>query len=137
MSRPNDIVGYVIANMLQCSSCVSDSNVDIPEGSEVARWDIEQEDVCSICGAAMHPDASVYVIGNNMAGYLPDSEPFTVIGTFEDAKQALIDELKFQEDYAANEDEAEEFAEAAEDVNLWNSPDSISVVDRVYWISLQ
>lgn len=81
--------------------------------------------------------ANTYIIGNNMPGYMPDAEPFAVVGTFDDAKQALIDELKFAEDYANNEEEAEEYAEAAEDVNLWSGPDTIRVGNLVYWISRQ
>lgn len=77
---------------------------------------------------------TTYVIGSNMPGYLPDSEPFTVTGTFDDAKRALIDEILFQADYANNEEEAEELTLAAEEVNLWSDCDDISVGNWVYWI---
>jgi hypothetical protein len=78
--------------------------------------------------------ATTYIIGNNMPGYLPEAEPFTVVGTFEDAKRALIDELLFLADNADDEDEAQELDEAAQDVNLWSRPDNISVGNHVYWI---
>lgn len=77
---------------------------------------------------------ATYIIGNNMPGYMPDSEPFTVEGTFDEAKRALIDELLFAAEYAATEEEAEELTNAAEDVNLWSGPDSIYVGNYVYWI---
>lgn len=75
-----------------------------------------------------------YVIGNNLPGYLPDSDPFVIEGTFDEAKRALIDELLWQADVADTEEEAEELTEAAEDVNLWNGPDTLSLCDRCYWI---
>ena len=77
---------------------------------------------------------ATYVIGNNMPGYMPDSEPFTVEGTFDEAKRALISELLFAAEYAATEEEAEDLTHAAEDVNLWSRPDSIYVGNYVYWI---
>ena len=77
---------------------------------------------------------ATYIIGNNMPGYMPDSEPFTVEGTFDDAKRALIGELFFAAEYADRE-EANELVSAAEDVNLWRRPDSIRAGNYVYWIT--
>jgi hypothetical protein len=74
-----------------------------------------------------------YVIGNNMPGYLPDSEPFAV-DTFEDAKQALIDELLWAAEYA-EEEEATDLTHAAEDINLWSRPDSVTIGNTAYWIA--
>lgn len=77
-----------------------------------------------------------YAVGHNMPGYLPEST-VSVVETFEEAKAILIHDLKFQEDYAADESEAEDYCAAAEDVNLWSSPDSIYVgshPELAWWI---
>lgn len=81
--------------------------------------------------------SSVFVIGNNLPGYMPDSEPYAITGTLDDARRALIADLLFEADYAPNEEDAEDYTAAAEDVNLWSGPDSVSVCGRVYWISQQ
>lgn len=137
MTRPNDIVGYIIENQVMCSGCVAD-NAIIPDAeSEIARWDAEPSDVCIACCEPLHPDSAVYIIGNNMPGYLPDSEPYTVVGTFEDAKKALISDLWFEEENAIDEEDAEEYANAQQDVNLWSGPDNIHCGQYIYWISRQ
>lgn len=133
MARSNEIVGHYINDRLTCTSCSHALGLETGD-REVTRWDVEPSDTCEECKEPMHPEAQTYTIGNNMPGYMPDSEPFTVVGTFDDAKRALIDELKLAEDYANSEEEAEEYSEAAEDVNLWSSPDTIRVGNLVYWI---
>lgn len=80
-------------------------------------------------------DTATFVIGNNMPGYMPDSDPFTVEGTFDEAKRALISELLFAAEYAATEEEAEDLTHAAEYVNLWRRPDTIRVGNYVYWLT--
>lgn len=78
-----------------------------------------------------------FFTGHNTPGYLPDTDqPAHEFRTFEDAKLALLSDLEFATDYAADEDEAEEFSSAAEDVNLWSGPDSVHIdsVNTVYWI---
>lgn len=135
MATAKDIVAHMVAGKLICTTC--SANMLVPEDGEVTRWDIEREDVCSMCGKAVHAESSIYVVGNNLAGYMPDSEPYVVVGTFDDAKRSLIDTLKFEEDYASNEEDAEAYSEAAEDVNLWSSPDTVYVSGRAYWITLQ
>ena len=88
--------------------------------------------------------------GHNMPGYMPmNDEPPYAYETFDDAKADLIDELKRAEDHygmgAESYDRAEQMAEAccnaAEEVNLWSSPDAIHVcsdephdLGEVYWI---
>lgn len=137
MATAKDIVAHMIAGKCICTACTTANATAIPEDSEITRWDCETSDVCDMCHRPLHADAKVYVIGSNMPGYMPDSEPFTVVGTFDEAKRALIDELKFAEDYANNEEEAEEYCHAAEDLNLWSGPDSIHVANLVYWITEQ
>lgn len=85
-----------------------------------------------------------YAVGSNVPGYLPDGDgPTYITDSFEDAKRYLIHEIKFQENYADDEDAAENFCAAAEEVNLWSSPQSITVDDdptgshslgRAFWI---
>lgn len=84
-----------------------------------------------------------YATGHNTPGYLPEADVH-YCETFEEAKSILIHDLKFAEDYAETEEAAENFAEAAEDVNLWSGPDSLVVDDRpdnehslgvAYWIN--
>jgi hypothetical protein len=76
----------------------------------------------------------MFYVGYNMPGYLPETDTHEC-GTFGEAKQALIDQLKFMEDYAYTEAEATEYCHAAEDVNLWSSPGSVTVGNLVYWIN--
>lgn len=78
-----------------------------------------------------------YAVGHNMPGYLPD-DVVHYVRTFEEAKATLIHDLKFAEDYADTEEAAENYCEAAEDVNLWSGPDSLIVEgtpDVAYWIN--
>lgn len=74
-----------------------------------------------------------YAHGSNMPGCMPDS--LFVSATFADAQAATIWDLKFYEDVASSEDEAEEYCAAAEDVNLWSGPDSVTVAGRVFYIA--
>lgn len=65
-----------------------------------------------------------FVAGWNLPGHLPDEEP-AGFDTFYEAKQYVIDELKQAEDEAGergDEETAEDFCHAAEDVNLKSSP---------------
>ena len=78
-------------------------------------------------------NSTVYVVGDNLPGYLPERD-VQVCRTWADAKQALIDNLLNDQDYC-DEDEAEEMAAAAEDVNLWNGPDTILVARMAYWVT--
>ena len=75
-----------------------------------------------------------YAYGSNDPGYLPDN-PASVRSTFEDAKQGLIWDLKFWEDYAETEDDAEDYSAAQQDVNLWSTPQTITVAGRAFWIA--
>jgi hypothetical protein len=82
--------------------------------------------------------ATNYAVGQNEPGCLPDNSPI-VRSTFDDAKAALIWDLKFWEDSAEDEATAEAFCAAAEDVNLWAATDrtdawEIMVGGRVFWI---
>lgn len=76
-----------------------------------------------------------YTIGWNMPGYLPEMEPYTV-DTADEAKRAMIDELRRTADCADIEDEATELTHVAEDLNLcdvsqgWDT----TVYDTAYWI---
>jgi hypothetical protein len=87
--------------------------------------------------------------GRNTPGYLPDGD-FTWLDahlTFDEAKAALIHDLKFLEDHAVGEAEAESACHAAEDANLWAESDlllewSVKVEDgtehglgTVFWIA--
>ena len=85
-----------------------------------------------------------YHAGCNTPGYMPmDDEPYT-FDAFDDAKADLIDTLKRDEDHHAMGDDeytATECANAAEEVNLWSSPDVIYVASErehdlglAYWI---
>ena len=57
----------------------------------------------------------------NLPGCLPEMAPME-FETFDEAKRAIIDELKSREDQADDEEEAEDFCHLAEDVNLESSP---------------
>lgn len=74
-----------------------------------------------------------YAHGSNMPGCMPDS--LFVSATFADAQAATIWDLKFWEDYAETEEDAERYSAAAEDVNLWNTPQDITVAGRVFFIA--
>lgn len=75
-----------------------------------------------------------YVVGWNLCGYMPDSEPAEV-EDFETAKRCLIDDLKRAEEDAESEEEAEDYCHAAEDVNLWSTPQTVIVRGCAYWIA--
>jgi hypothetical protein len=90
-----------------------------------------------------------YTYGSNTPGYLPESDDFPfIVETLDEAKRGLIDDMKrdeeFYGDYGDNESGAENLAAAAEEVNLWSGPDSITVdtepdsphhLGRAYWIA--
>lgn len=92
---------------------------------------------------------TTYFIGSNMPGYMPDSEPFEVTGTFDDAKQALIETLEFEAENVMGccehddpDDDCEEcnfmreLESAIEEVRKWDdSGDNVSVGRYVYWIT--
>ena len=76
----------------------------------------------------------VYSLGHNMPGYLPDS-PGTVVATWAEAKERMIDDLLFFAQYAATEDDAENFTHEAEDLNLCNGPHCATEVGiETFWI---
>lgn len=78
-----------------------------------------------------------YAVGHNMAGYLPESDVY-VVSTFDEAKTILISDLLFAADYADSETAAQQYDALAQDVNLWNGPDTLYVDYRsgqmAYWI---
>jgi hypothetical protein len=76
-----------------------------------------------------------YAVGHNVSGYLPESDVY-VTDTFADAQAYLIHELLFAADYAETEDIGDELALAAEDVNLWNGPDTcyVEMIDSEHCI---
>lgn len=61
--------------------------------------------------------------GRNTPGYLPDGDGPSTYRTFDEAKASTIHDLKFTEEYAAEETEAENACHAAEDANLWAESD--------------
>lgn len=65
----------------------------------------------------------------NRPGYLPEADP-TTHPTFPEARQALIDVLLQH----ADELDSDELAAAAEDVNLWNTPDHLMAAGYNYEI---
>ncbi len=74
-----------------------------------------------------------FAVGHSVPGYMP--KDVAVVETFAEAKAVLIWDLKFQENYADSEGLAEDFCSAAEDVNLWNSPQDTDELDgEVWWI---
>jgi hypothetical protein len=67
-----------------------------------------------------------WIVGWNMVGYMPESEPYA-FESHAEAKQALIDDLlRFadQEGMADNEDEAEALTHVAEELNLVSATDN-------------
>lgn len=75
-----------------------------------------------------------FVAGWNMPGYMPDSEPAS-FDRRDDAKRYIIDELKFMEDCADDEDIATELCHAAEAANLESSDFGITVAGYHYWVT--
>jgi hypothetical protein len=72
----------------------------------------------------MTTTAPHFHVGHNTPGYLPDGDGgVNAYRSFGDAKAALIGDLKFTEEYAADETEAENASAAAEDANLWAESD--------------
>ena len=79
---------------------------------------------------------TTYLIGRNMCGYMPDSEPYE-LESFEAAKKALIGDLLYwADDEALSDDIATDFTHAAEDVNLWSTPGTIIVNGWAFWIEV-
>lgn len=92
-----------------------------------------------------------YVAGWNMPGYMPEMEG-SEFDSFDDAKQFIIDELKSLEELAGEdadnareegdnagadslEETATEYCHAAEDVNMWSSPNTIQAGAYAFWIA--
>lgn len=81
----------------------------------------------------------LYCAGYNEPGYLPDSDegPAT-FATFDEARRAIITEIKRSEDIRGDEGDesaAEELASLAEDVNLESSPfDVVGADGLAYWV---
>jgi hypothetical protein len=71
-----------------------------------------------------------------MPGYMPDSDPF-VFFDLGSAKRALIEDLKYSEEYAESEESAEIFCSEAESVvHVGESYTSATMPDGlVYWIN--
>jgi len=79
----------------------------------------------------------VYPAGWNMAGYIPDCEP-GFYDTFDEAKRAVIALLEDAEETASEagqEDHAEGYCAAAEDVNLESKPFCAIVNHNAYWVA--
>ena len=74
-----------------------------------------------------------YIAGYNMSGYMPDTEP-TEFDSFDEAKRAVIADLKYFEDTTDNERHAEDFCAAAEDANLESRPFSYIVRGWAFWV---
>lgn len=85
-----------------------------------------------------------YIVGHNVPGYMPETESYPC-ETLEEARSVLIaDLLNAADGYGMGdqEDIAEEYAAAAEDVNLWSSADSVLLpcvggeydLGTVWWI---
>jgi hypothetical protein len=72
------------------------------------------------------PPATYYAVGHNVAGYLPEAD-VAVFDTFDEAKRCLIHDMLLAADYAETETIAEDLTNSAEDVNLWNGPDTVYV----------
>lgn len=78
-----------------------------------------------------------YSYGHNLPGYLPESDVW-IVATFDEAKRGLIADIRYAEDSAAmgdDEDAAEDLCAAAEDVNLWSSPDYLIAAGLAWWIA--
>ncbi len=76
-----------------------------------------------------------YVAGTNMPGYMPDDGP-SEFESFEDAQRFILADIKRDEEQAETEEQAEELAAFAEDVNLESAPFSGRCGNRVYWVTL-
>jgi hypothetical protein len=76
-----------------------------------------------------------WVAGCNMPGYMPDSDP-AEFESAEEAKNYIISMVKFEEDSAETEEQAEELAAFAEDVNLQSGEFSAQHGNWVYWVTL-
>ena len=81
----------------------------------------------------MQPNKHRFTAGTNMPGHMPDTEP-TEFDNLESAKRWLIECIKIEEECAGTEDEAEELAAFAEDVNLQNNEFSAQCLGKVYWV---
>jgi len=90
-------------------------------------------------------ETKVYVVGHNMAGYLPDSDPYYTDDETS-AKRYLYDEMDAYGDYLseAPEDERDErwheeeddLSVAMGDLNYHDAPCAWSVGIRRYWIEV-
>jgi len=145
-----------LTNRTLCPSCAF-TRIDMASSEEsgpIMRYDLDPDDTCTcdVCGTACAPDnvtGETYIIGSNMPGYMPDSEPFTVVGTFDDAKAALLDTLESEANSVMGgcghddpDDDCEEcelmrdIEDAIAEVKDWDdSGDSVSVGNYVYWIA--
>lgn len=86
---------------------------------------------------------AAYIIGHNMTGYLPESEPYA-FSDHASAKQALIDDLlRYADDaavYGDDEERAEDLDAAAQELNLiskgeeWSTTIGYRSGSMSYWL---
>lgn len=75
-----------------------------------------------------------FVAGWNMPWLMPDDEPAS-FDDAEDAKRYIINEMKYAEDYAEDEDTATALCHAAEVVNLESEEFGVTVAGYHYWVT--
>jgi len=77
-----------------------------------------------------------YIAGYNRAGSIDpqDCEVFQEYESYEHAKRAVIKWIKWEEDYAKSEEDAEELCAIAELVNLESGEFSHSCAGNYYWV---
>ena len=76
----------------------------------------------------------VYVAGYNLPGYMPDADP-CVFETQDEAKHYILSALKWAEETAETEREAETICAFAEDVSLQRGEFSAQCGAWVYWVT--
>lgn len=117
---------------------MDDRHTECREDYEDGSW------ICVTHGVRVDPDPATtpgaYIVGQNMVGYLPESEPYAY-SSWEDAKAGLIWEVDRAGDHLCDGDEdmraeADELSGEMEDLNLSNGPEWGTVVGYMsYWIN--
>lgn len=74
-----------------------------------------------------------YTAGCNVSGFMPDTEPQDY-DDFDNAKRAVIQWIKWEEDCVETEEEAEELCALAEAINLESGEFNYPCLGKRYWV---
>ncbi len=120
-------IGFDVAWSHSCPECGEEWDFEMY--SELEDYVQRYEGQCKACKPK-------FVAGWNMPGYMPDCEPVE-FDDADDARQYIIDAIKLAEDQAETEEQAEELAAFAEEVNLQRGEFSAQCQGFVYFVTVE